>query len=201
MLAVKNFVNHQYNFKARPLTIRNAPLKVPNIVRAAARVVRSSLSHVEKKERRKLKLGVERRRISCIEGLPRPASVRNRPTDGCDMAAGIKSSDGESEEACKRCFSCMAVSGSTGGREVLPGAEMRFVVVDLKSLKGSWFYLSGASSRNPLRSENNLTFACEDVKTRIMLFAEVPSKATNDAKLRLTDPCPQTGTNSRQLVV
>ena len=175
MLAVKNFVNHQYNFKARPLTIRNAPLKVPNIVRAAARVVRSSLSQVEKKERRKLKMGVERLRISCIEGLPRPASARSRPTDGCDMTVGI-SLRMKGPKRLVNNASCMAVPGGTG-REVLLGAEMRFVVVDLRSVEGSWFYLSGTSSQNPPRSENNLiTWLVRMLKTRIMRLLRFPQK-------------------------
>lgn len=57
--AVKNLVNHQYIFSANPWRSRKAPVMVPKIVRPAAIVVTSSLSHAAKNSRKKVKPGVE----------------------------------------------------------------------------------------------------------------------------------------------
>jgi len=57
--AVKNFINHQYIFRAKPWTIRNAPVTVPNMVRPAAMVVTSILSHAAKNFWKKVKPGAE----------------------------------------------------------------------------------------------------------------------------------------------
>jgi hypothetical protein len=58
--AVKNLVNHQYIFKASPWSLLRATERVPNIVRAAARVVMSSLSQVLKKVLRNEKPNLRR---------------------------------------------------------------------------------------------------------------------------------------------
>jgi hypothetical protein len=67
--AVKNRVNHQYIFQAIPCRLLNAPDSVPYIVRAAARVVRSSLSQLAKKARRKVKVGVDKVVLVSVDSL------------------------------------------------------------------------------------------------------------------------------------
>src|ERR1700709_276203 len=60
--AVQNFVNHQYNLRPSVLRTPKAPDIVLKMVRAAAIVVISSLSQLEKKALRNAKLGIDRLR-------------------------------------------------------------------------------------------------------------------------------------------
>ena len=83
---------------ASPWTSRKTPDVVPNIVREAARVWRSSLRQVFKTSRRKLKLGVACSRSCWIEILPVaalrsevPTSTRSNVLEDWSMVTRISS--------------------------------------------------------------------------------------------------------------
>lgn len=81
ILAVKNLVNHQYNFRAKDLTRRRAPESVPKMVRSEARVVRSSFSQEAKKDLRNAKWGELMMDWSEV-GVATLVSARRRFMDG-----------------------------------------------------------------------------------------------------------------------
>jgi hypothetical protein len=90
--AVKSAVNHQYTFIPSPLRTTKALDIVPKMVKAAARVARSSFNHVLKKACKKPKPGVDFWRIWERE-VPVPSEVLARATvEGAMICEGTSSS-------------------------------------------------------------------------------------------------------------
>ena len=106
--AVNSAVNHQYTFMPNPFSTTKALDIVPKMVSAAARVVRSSLSHDLKKACIKPNPGVESRRIFWIE-VPVPAAALARATVEA-MEMNLFS---------PRCGVAEEIRTANGGREVL----------------------------------------------------------------------------------
>lgn len=89
---MKSAVNHQYTFIPSPLRTTKALDIVPKMVKAAARVARSSFNHVLKKACKKPKPGVDFWRIWERE-VPVPSEVLARATvEGAMICEGTSSS-------------------------------------------------------------------------------------------------------------